>query len=298
MRSAAGRSGPSKCAWCLTADQRRYRLLDRLSGRRRMTRGQDRSRRVAAGRSAGRSTRWCIARTTLRRPVALRRGGPGADAASSPRRWPPAPAIRSTRFASAATACRRSRACRRAPGAGAAARVHRTAGAAQGRAPRHRGGACAGRSARSPSTSTVRSRPYPEYVARLQRAGGGRSAHHLSRALPARGAAATCFAATDAVVVPSVWHEVAAIVIQEAQAPGLPVIASTSGRIAGADPRRRRRPALRSQPIPAHLTRQLARLLDEPGLRAALDAAAPQPRTIDDEVDALLALYTSLGRAA
>ena len=41
-----------------------------------------------------------------------------------------------------------------------------------------------------------------------------------------------------------------------------------------------------------------ARLADEPALYPALAAAAPTPRTIDDEVDALLALYASLERAS
>jgi glycosyltransferase involved in cell wall biosynthesis len=46
------------------------------------------------------------------------------------------------------------------------------------------------------------------------------------------------------------------------------------------------------------LARQIARLLDEPGLVARLTAAAPRPRSIAAEVDALLALYASVRRTA
>ena len=90
--------------------------------------------------------------------------------------------------------------------------------------------------------------------------------------------------------MPSVWHEVAALVIQEAQAAGVPVVASALGGspelIAdGVD-------GLLFDPAePGALGRQLARLLDEPGLLARLEAAAPRPRTTDEEVTALLALY-------
>ena len=71
---------------------------------------------VARWRSAGRSTRWCIASTSWPTCCAAPRWS-WRRRASSPRRWPPAPAIRSRRFASAATACRRSSASGRAPGA-------------------------------------------------------------------------------------------------------------------------------------------------------------------------------------
>jgi hypothetical protein len=46
------------------------------------------------------------------------------------------------------------------------------------------------------------------------------------------------------------------------------------------------------------LTRQIARLLDEPDLRERLALAAPHPRGIDDEVDELLAVYESVRRPA
>jgi glycosyltransferase involved in cell wall biosynthesis len=138
--------------------------------------------------------------------------------------------------------------------------------------------------------------PYPEYVTGLQ-ALAGDDPRIRFRGPYRREALAGVFAATDAVIVPSVWHEVAAIVIQEAQAAGVPVVAS----IFGGSPELIRDDVdgLLFDPVrPGHLTGQLARLLDEPGLRGRLAASAPSPRTIDDEVDALLDLYASVRRAA
>ena len=131
--------------------------------------------------------------------------------------------------------------------------------------------------------------PYPDYVATLRGLAGDDARDHVPWPV-SPGGAAELFAATDAVVVPSVWHEVAALVIQEAQAAGVPVVASALGGspelIAdGAD-------GLLFDPAnPGALGRQLARLLDEPGLLERLEAAAPHARTTDEEVTALLAIY-------
>ena len=70
--------------------------------------------------------------------------------------------------------------------------------------------------------------PYPEYVATLRGAGRRRRPHHVPWPV-SPGGAARAVRGTDAVVVPSVWHEVAAMVIQEAQAAGVPVVASALG---------------------------------------------------------------------
>jgi glycosyltransferase involved in cell wall biosynthesis len=288
----SGPERPSKCAWCLTADQRRYRMLDRFSGGA-MTRGQDRSRL------------WQL---TIGGPVEAveHRQQELADLLRSA-----AVVLAPTRFVAAQVAAgtgypletiRLSR-----YGMPPIERVRRTPGATLrlafiGQLAPHKGVHLAVAAVRAlsdrPITLDVYGplTPYPEYVARLRSLAGG-DPRITFRGPYRREALRDVFAATDAVVVPSVWHEVAAIVIQEAQAAGLPVIASIHGGSPelirdGVD-------GLLFDPAdPTHLTRQLGRLLDEPGLRPALDAAAPQPRAIDDEVDALIALYASLGPAA
>lgn len=97
----------------------------------------------------------------------------------------------------------------------------------------------------------------------------------------------------DAIVVPSVWYENAPFVIQEAQAAGVPVVASRLGgmRELVADEQN----GLLFEPgSVTDLARQLRRLLTEPGL---LERLRPDPaivRSAGDEFTELHRLYARL----
>jgi glycosyltransferase involved in cell wall biosynthesis len=288
----SGPERPSKCAWCLSADQRRHGLLDAVTGGA-LSRGRDTSlvwRALVGGPEAAVVARRAALGQRLRSAAAVLAPTRFVAAQVAAGTGYPLDAIRLSRY-----------------GMPPIARVRRTPGptlrlAFIGQLAPHKGVHLVIEAVRSladrPIALDVHGplTPYPDYVARLK-ALAGDDPRIVFRGPYRREALAEVFAATDIVVVPSVWHEVAAIVIQEAQAAGLPVMASTLGGSPelirdGVD-------GLLFDPAdPGHLTRQIARLLDEPGLRARLDAAAPQPRTIDDEVDALLALYASVRRAS
>jgi glycosyltransferase involved in cell wall biosynthesis len=288
----SGPERPAKCAWCLTADQRRYRLLDRVAGGA-MTRARDGSRiwQMAIGGPVAAVAHRQQALAALLRSAAV---------VLAPTRFVAAQVAAGTGYP--LDAIRLSR-----YGMPPIERVARTPGATLrlafiGQLAPHKGVHLAIDAVRSlagrPLTLDVYGplTVYPDYVARLQALAAG-DPRISFRGPYRREQLRDVFAATDAVIVPSVWHEVAAIVIQEAQAAGRPVIATTLGGSPelirdGVDG------LLFDHRDAGQLARQLARLLDEPGLRAALDAAAPQPRAIDDEVEALLALYASLGRSA
>jgi glycosyltransferase involved in cell wall biosynthesis len=286
----SGPERPAKCAWCLTADQRRYRLLDRTAGGA-LSRGRDGSwlwRGLVGG----------PVEDVRLRQVALGARLRGAAAVLAPTRFVaaqvaagtgyPLDAIRLSRYGMPPIA-------RRPRGAAPTLRL-----AFIGQLAPHKGVHLAVEAVRAlvgrPITLDVHGPldVYPDYVARLRALAGDDPRIRFHGAYR-RDALPEVFAATDLVVVPSVWHEVAAIVIQEAQAAGVLVVATNVGGspelirddVDGLlfDPRE-----------PGALTRQLARLLDEPGLRARLESAAPTPRSIDDEVEALLELYASVRR--
>ncbi len=102
-------------------------------------------------------------------------------------------------------------------------------------------------------------------------------------------------AALDAIVVPSVVYENSPLVIQEAQAAHVPVLASRLGGMRelvtdGHD-------GLLFEPgNPQDLARQLRRLLDEPTLLERLQPDGTSVRTEDDEMRELLAHYRRLSR--
>ena len=280
-------SGPeraAKCAWCLTADQRRVRLLDTLLGGR-PSRAKDRSlawRALVGGPTAPidrRRARLADLLASARLVLAPTRFVAEQVAAIGY----PAERVRASRCGIPAMPRRRQR-------AGATLRLSFI-----GQLAPHKGVHLLVAAVRAlpdrPITLDIHGplTPYPDYVATL-RGLAGDDARITFHGPYRREALPELFAASDAVVVPSVWHEVAALVIQEAQAAGVPVVASALGGspelIAdGVD-------GLLFDPAdPGALGRQLARLLDEPGLLERLEAAAPRPRTTDEEVTALLALY-------
>jgi glycosyltransferase involved in cell wall biosynthesis len=286
-----GAERPAKCAWCLTADQRRHGLLDRVTGGA-LTRGKDRStiwRLGMGGPEAAIVERQAVLRDLLNSAAAV---------------------LAPTRFVAAQVAAvgypvdriRLSRYGMPPQRPSPPARTASLRLAFIGQLAPHKGvhvlieamRALAGRkvslAVHGPLT------PHPAYVAQLKALADDDTRitfHGPYR----RESLADIFAATDVVVVPSIWHEVAAIVIQEAQMAGVPVLASSLGgspELIADD-----RDGLLFDPArPGDLARQITRLLDEPGLLPRLVAAAPRPRTIDDEVDALLELYRAVGRTA
>ncbi|MGD9904514.1 MAG: glycosyltransferase [Vicinamibacterales bacterium] len=130
--------------------------------------------------------------------------------------------------------------------------------------------------------------PRPDYVANLRaRAGNDRrivfAGPYTREELP------EILAGTDLLVVPSIWHEVAGIVIMEAHAAGVPVLASRLGGIP--EVLRDEIDGVLFDPFTdGDLARALARLLGDPSLMARLRAGTRPPRTNDDDVDALVTL--------
>ncbi len=286
-----GAERPAKCAWCLTADQRRHGLLDRLTAGA-LTRGQDQSTvwRLAMGGPEA---------AILHRQVTLRELLGSAAAVLAPTRFVaaqvaatgyPLNRIRLSRYGMPPQRARQS-------GRAASLRLSFIGQLAPHKgvhllieAMRALGGRNVSLAIHGPLT------PYPAYVAQL-RSLAGDDARITFHGPYRRESLPELFDATDVVVAPSVWHEVAAIVIQEAQMAGVPVLASNLGgspELIADD-----RDGLLFDPArPGDLTRQIGRLIDDPHLLPRLAAAAPTPRTIDEEVDALLELYSAIRRPA
>jgi GT2 family glycosyltransferase/glycosyltransferase involved in cell wall biosynthesis len=94
----------------------------------------------------------------------------------------------------------------------------------------------------------------------------------------------------DIVVVPSLWREIGPLVMLEALAAGRPVVASDLPNMH--DAVRHEGNGLLFQPgSVASLERQLRRLTDEGGLVARLRAGIGPPRTVEDEMAELMAVY-------
>ncbi len=108
--------------------------------------------------------------------------------------------------------------------------------------------------------------------------------------LPAR------LAALDVLVVPSIWLENAPLVIREAFACGLPVVASDLGGMAEAVQHERNGLLFRAGDA-EDLARTLRRLVDEPALLPRLGAGVSPPRSIEDDAIATRARYAELVRA-
>jgi glycosyltransferase involved in cell wall biosynthesis len=287
-------SGPdraAKCAWCLSSDRRRYRLLDRACGGA-VSRGQDASwlwRMLIGGPAEAVESRRRDLASLLRSTAAVLAPTKFVAAQVAAATGLPLDAIRLSRY-----------------GIPALPRAHRHPGeslrlAYIGQLAPHKGVHLAIAAVRALPGRAVSldihgpPTPHGDYVSSL-RAIAGDDPRIRFRGPYRRDALPDVFATADAVVVPSVWHEVAAIVIQEAQAAGVPVLATTLGGS----------PELVTHDVdgllfdpaePGALVHQITRLLDEPGLRARLAGAAPRPRSIETEADALLALYGSVCQA-
>ncbi len=94
----------------------------------------------------------------------------------------------------------------------------------------------------------------------------------------------------DAVVVPSLWHETFSLIVHEAFAAGVPVVASRLGALTEAV--RDGQDGLLVSPgdVVAWST-ALQRLVDEPDLRTRLRANVHPPMTLEEHVSRLVSLY-------
>jgi glycosyltransferase involved in cell wall biosynthesis len=97
-------------------------------------------------------------------------------------------------------------------------------------------------------------------------------------------------AGLDAVVVPSRWYENSPNVILEAQAAHVPVVASDLGGMAELIQHGVNGLLFKVNDAP-DLERQLARLMEEPGLIERLRANAPAVKTLDQDMTELLDVY-------
>ena len=97
-------------------------------------------------------------------------------------------------------------------------------------------------------------------------------------------------ASIDVIVVPSVWLENSPLVVREAFAAGLPVVASNLGGMAELV-EDGRNGLLFEAGDAADLRRVIARLLDEPGLLARLREGLPRVRSIDEDAAWTQSIY-------
>jgi glycosyltransferase involved in cell wall biosynthesis len=104
---------------------------------------------------------------------------------------------------------------------------------------------------------------------------------------------ASVLAGIDVLVVPSIWYENAPLVIQEAFAAGVPVIASNLGGMAEAVTHEVNG-LLFERGDSTDLARQIKRIADEPALLSQLKAGIPSIKPIEDEAEQLEQIYFEL----
>jgi len=132
----------------------------------------------------------------------------------------------------------------------------------------------------------------PAYGQQLQALAAGQPGVHFHGRF-GRDQLAAVYSHFDVLVVPSLWYENNPLVIQEAFAAGLPVVASRLGGMAefvtpGIN-------GLLFEPgDPVSLAAALAELSDQPDLLLALRAGIPAVRTMAEELAALTSLYAEL----
>lgn len=288
-RLCSGPDVPAKCAWCLSSDRRAYRLLDGAAGGR-LTLGQHRSalwrlafgkttdaieRRRQAVRAAFGTIATVLAPSAFVARQVTQAGVPAAQLAVRPFGLPAAPPRRRTPVSSLHIGY----IGQVAPHKGVDLAV-RAVRALPGRAVRL--------SIHGPLT------PYPGYVAHLRALAGDDPRIELAGPYP-REAVYGILEGIDVLVVPSVWHEVAALAIQEAQMAGVPVVASALG---GSPEfvRHDENGLLVDVSDPDGLRAAFERLLDEPDLLPRLARGTRPGPTVDDDLTALVALYHQVRR--
>ncbi len=131
---------------------------------------------------------------------------------------------------------------------------------------------------------------FPGYTAQLTRIIGNDPRLKLAGAYHGREDLTRLLREIDVVVVPSLWYENSPNAILEAFAHHTPVIASDLGGMA--ELVKHGENGLRFETgKPEDLTRQLQRLLSEPGLLAALQAGIGPQKSVAQEIDELEAIY-------
>jgi glycosyltransferase involved in cell wall biosynthesis len=130
---------------------------------------------------------------------------------------------------------------------------------------------------------------FPDYAAGLQQRAHGQQHITFCGVFP-NAQIADVLAGLDVLVVPSLWYENTPLVLYSAQAASCPVVASDFPGISEVITHGLNGLLFDAGNVAA-LARQLRRLLDEPGLPAALSANAQPPKTTATYVDELLAIW-------
>ena len=286
-----------KCAWCLGTLRRRYRLPERLTGRR--------AGRLIEGLARAPVLRDVVSRLDVVEAVRMRQTRllellSQADVILSPSRF-----VRD-RIAEAGLEPARVLLSRY----GIEPRQSNQAGRADdaplrigylGQLAPHKGVHVLIDAVRrlqgSPLTLHVHGdpRPHPAYVERLHKAALGDSRIHFEGPYP-HDRVYDILSGLDVIVVPSVWYENSPFVIQEAQSAHVPVLASRLGGMQElvAD----ERDGLLFAAGDAHdLSRQLQRVVRTPGLLRQLRPDGSSVRQADDELRELRGHYARVASA-
>ena len=133
---------------------------------------------------------------------------------------------------------------------------------------------------------------FPDYAAHLRKIAAGDARLELAGVYE-RHQVSRVYREMDVLVVPSVWYENSPNVILEAFAHRVPVIATDLGGMAELV-RHEQNGLLFPIGDSAGLASQLRRLVEEPGLLASLQDGIPAVRTESEEMDELVAIYTSV----
>ena len=134
---------------------------------------------------------------------------------------------------------------------------------------------------------------FPEYSARVRRLLDGTGAEMMGRVPNER--VGEVLADSDVVVVPSLWYENSPVVVQEARAAGVPVVAA--GRGALLEKVHDDVDGLLFTPGDAGALRQaLLRLADEPGLLERLRLGVPPAMDLGEHVSEVERIYEQVGR--
>lgn len=292
----SGPESPAKCAWCLSTEKRRARLPDRLSGG---LLGRTMIPLLASplgARLSGQS--GAIERLTRRRNTLAEALG-HADTILSPshflRDQVASAGIVADRILISRYGIETGLAKPRAPKTGRAMRIGYL-----GQLAPHKGVHLLIEAVRQMPSAELVVRiygdpvPHPKYTQDLRTLARG-DGRITFEGRYQHSAVYDILAELDAIVVPSVWYENAPFVIQEAQAAGVPVLASRLGgmRELVAD---EQDGLLFAAGDPAALAFQLQRLLDSPTLLDSLQPDAASVRRADHELRELQDHYSRLSQ--
>lgn len=133
---------------------------------------------------------------------------------------------------------------------------------------------------------------FPDFVERLRELAGDDERIEFAGTFPS-GDAGRALSGIDVLVVPSRWYENAPLVIYEAFAAGVPVVATDLGGMAEAVDHERDGLLFELEDV-TDLARQLWRLQDDPDLLDRLRSGVAPVKTLAEEVDDLERIYESL----